>query len=139
MPPALQFWYPVLVLIAEGSGLRMLMAAPDRELEPKKLETFEMGNGSGLRAFYELADFLTVLDEVSCLKISNLARQLKFKPEIADDHHVISHLTRSLWFWSIFVGSTRSSRRLINDRRNKAQAEKQLESMVYRLTQERGR
>ena len=31
MPPALQFVYAVLFLIAEGSGLRMLMAAPNRE------------------------------------------------------------------------------------------------------------
>ena len=34
MPPALQFVRAMLVLIAEGSGLRMFMAAPNRELEP---------------------------------------------------------------------------------------------------------
>ena len=37
MPPALQFAYAILVLVAEGSGLRMLMAAPNRDLEPAKL------------------------------------------------------------------------------------------------------
>ena len=31
-----------------------------------------------LRGFYELADILIVLDEVLCLEVSNLARQLKF-------------------------------------------------------------
>ena len=34
MPLALQFVYEMLFLIAEGSGLRMMMAAPNRELEP---------------------------------------------------------------------------------------------------------
>ena len=37
MPPALPFVYAMLALKAEGSGLRMLMAAPNRELEPKDL------------------------------------------------------------------------------------------------------
>ena len=33
MPPAVQFVYAVLILIAEGNGWRILMAAPNRELE----------------------------------------------------------------------------------------------------------
>ena len=93
------------------------------------------------RGFYELASILIVLDQVLCLEISNLARQLMFNPEIKVDHPVIGHLTPSLWFRSVeltIVGSTSSSKRLINDRRNVAGAEKQLESMVYRLTQKRG-
>ena len=40
MPPALQFVYAMLVLIAEGNGWRMLMAAPNRELEPVNLRLF---------------------------------------------------------------------------------------------------
>ena len=35
--PNLQFVYAVLVLIAKGSGLRMLMAVPNREVEPKNV------------------------------------------------------------------------------------------------------
>ena len=34
MPPALQFVYAMLVLIAEGSGLRLLVAAPNQKHEP---------------------------------------------------------------------------------------------------------
>ena len=37
MPPALQFVYAVLILIAEGNAWRILMAAPNRELEPMNL------------------------------------------------------------------------------------------------------
>ena len=37
MPPALQFVYAVLILIAEGNEWRILMAAPNRELEPTNL------------------------------------------------------------------------------------------------------
>ena len=37
MPPALQFVYAVLILIAEGNTWRILMAAPIRELEPTNL------------------------------------------------------------------------------------------------------
>ena len=37
MPPALQFVYAVLILIAEGNAWRILMAAPNRELEPTNL------------------------------------------------------------------------------------------------------
>ena len=34
MPPALQFVYAILILIVEGNEWRVLMAAPNRELEP---------------------------------------------------------------------------------------------------------
>ena len=37
MPPALQFVYALLILIAEGNEWRVLMAAPNRELEPTNL------------------------------------------------------------------------------------------------------
>ena len=40
MPPALQFVYATLILIAEGNAWRMLMAAPNRELEPVNLRLF---------------------------------------------------------------------------------------------------
>ena len=49
MPPALQFVYAILVLIAEGNAWRILMAAPNRDLEPtNELETSEVGTGSGM-------------------------------------------------------------------------------------------
>ena len=95
-----------------------------------------------LRGFYELADILIALDEVILLEISNLARQLMFSPTIGDDHPRISQLTASLWFRGIDVtitSSTSKSRGPSNERKNVAATEKQLESMVYRLTQERGR
>ena len=37
MPLALEFVYAILILIAEGNAWRMLMAAPNRELEPINL------------------------------------------------------------------------------------------------------
>ena len=81
------------------------MAAPNRELEPINLRLLKSELPAtwadvfhALRGFYELADILIVLDEVLCLEVSNLARQLKFNPEIRDDHPVIGHLTASLWF-----------------------------------------
>ena len=95
-----------------------------------------------LRGFYEFADILIVLDEVLCLKVSNLARQLNFNPEIRDNPPVRGHLTASLWFWSIdltITSSTSKARGPSNERKNVAAAEKQLELMGYRLTQERGR
>ena len=95
-----------------------------------------------LRDFYELADILIVLNEVLLLEISNFARQLKFSPAIGDDHPIISQLTASLWFRSMdltITSSNSKSRGPSNERKNVAATEKQLESMVYRLTQERGR
>ena len=95
-----------------------------------------------LRGFYELADLLIVLHEVLLLEISNLARQLKFTPIIGNDHLIKSHLTASLWFRGMdlaITSSTSKSRGPSNERKNVAATEKQLESMVYRLTQERGR
>ena len=96
------------------------------------------GRISCAEGFYELADILIVLDEVLCLEVSNLARQLKFNPEIGDDHPAITHLTASLWFrrTGLTITSSTSSARGPN---NVAAAEKQLESIGYRLTQERGR
>ena len=84
------------------------MAAPNRELEPVNLRLLKSEVAAAwadishaLRGFYELADISIVLDEVLCLKMSNLARQLKFIPEIGDDHPAITHLTASLCFRSI--------------------------------------
>ena len=37
MPPALQFVYAISILIAEGNAWRVLMAAPNRGLEPTNL------------------------------------------------------------------------------------------------------
>ena len=149
MPPALQFAYAILILIAEGNGWRILMAAPNRELEPTNLRLFRSELAAAwadvsqaLRGFYELADILIVLDEVLLLEISNFARQLKLSPVIGDDYPVVTHPTASLWFRSMeltITSSTSKSRGPSNERKNVATAEKQLESMVYRLTQERGR
>ena len=149
MPPALQFVYAVLILIAEGKGWRILMAAPNRELEPTNLRLRKSELAAAwadvshaLRGFYELADILIVLDEVLLLEISNFARTLKFSPAIGDDHPIVTHLTASLWFRSMeltITSSTSKSRGPSNERKNVAATEKQLESMVYRLTKERGR
>ena len=61
---------------------------------------------------------------------------------IGDDHPIITHLRASLWFRSMdltITSSTGKSRGPSNERKNVAATEKQLESMLYRLTQERGR
>ena len=74
MPPALQFVYAILILIAEGNAWRMHMAAPNRELEPTNLRLLksELAEAwayiSHATGFYELADILIVLDEVLCLE-----------------------------------------------------------------------
>ena len=125
------------------------MAAPNRELEPTNLRLRKSELAAAwadvshaLRGFYELADILIVLDEVLLLEISNFARELKLSPTIGDDHPIISHLTASLWFRSMeltITSSTIKSRGPSNKRKNVAATEKQLEAMVYRLTQERGR
>ena len=148
MPPALQFVYAVLILIAEGNEWRILMAAPNRELEPSNLRLRKSELAAAwadishaMRGFYGLADILIVLDEVLLLEISNFARQLKFSPVIGDDHPAINQLTASLWFRSMEVtitGSYGKSGGPSNERRNVAETEKQLESMAYRLTQENG-
>ena len=148
MPPALQFVYAVLILLAEGNEWRILMAAPNRELEPSNLRLRKSELAAAwadishaLRGFYGLADILIVLDEVLLLEILNFARQLKFSPVIGDDHPAINQLTASLWFRSMEVtitGSTGKSGGSSNERRNVAETEKQLESMAYRLTQENG-
>ena len=149
MPPALQFVYAILVQIAEGNAWMTLMAAPNRELKPTNLRLLKSDLvaawadlSHALRGVFELADILIVLDEVLLLEISNLARQLKFRPDIGDDHPVISPLTASLWFRGmdlIITSSTSKSRGPNNKRKNVAAVEKQLEAIVYRLTQERGR
>ena len=89
-----------------------------------------------------LADILVVLDEVLSLEVSNLALQLKFNAEVEHDHHVIAQLTASLCFPSVdltITSSTSRARGPNNQRKNVAAAEKQVESMAYRLTQERGK
>ena len=105
MPPALQLVYALMILIAEGDAWRILIAAPNRELEPTNLRLLNSELAvawayvsHALRGFYKLADILMVLDEVFLLEISSLARPLKFNPEIRDDHPAINHLTASLWF-----------------------------------------
>ena len=140
MPPALQFVYAILILIAEGNEWRALMAAPNRELEPTNLRLLKSELAAAwadvshaLRGFYELAYILIVLDEVLLLEISNLARQLKFSPDIRVDQPIISHLTASLWFRGMdltITSSTSKARGQSKERRNVAGAEKQLEAMT---------
>ena len=149
MPLALQFVYAILILIAEGNGWRVLMAAPNRELEPANLRLRKSELAAAwadvshaLRGFYKLADILIVLDEVLLLEISNFARQLKLSPIMRDDHPVVAHLTASLWFRDMeltITSSTSRSRGPNNERKNVAASEKQLESMVHRLAQEGGK
>ena len=99
MPPALQFVYAILILIAEGNGWHILMAAPNRDLEPTnlRLRRSELAAAwadvsHALRGFYKLADILIVLDEVLLLEISNFARQLKLSPisDSPDNQSVVS-------------------------------------------------
>ena len=125
------------------------MAAPNRELEPVNLRLLKSelpaafsDVSHALKAFYQLADILSVLDEVLCLEVSSLTRQLKFNAEIGDDHPAITHVTASLWFRSMaltITSITSRARRPSNERKNTAAAEKKLELIGYRLTQERGR
>ena len=51
MPPALQFVYAILILIAEGNAWRMFMAAPNRELEPTNVRLLKSETGSGMGGF----------------------------------------------------------------------------------------
>ena len=125
------------------------MAAQNRDLEAVNLRLLKSEVAEvwadvslSLRGFYELTDILIVLDEVLRLKLSKLARQLKFNPEVGDDHHVITHLRASSWFQSVdltITSSTSWASGPNNERKNVAAAEKQGESMAYRLTQERRR
>ena len=125
MKSAPQFVYAVLVLIAEGSGQRMLVAAPSRELEPVNLRLLKSNVAAAWayvsHTLYDLASILIVLDKVLCLEVSSLARKLKLKLEITDDHPMIYHSTAGLWFRSMelpILGSTGCSKRPISYRRN---------------------
>ena len=122
--------------MAEADG------GPKSRARTGELENLVVGSGGGVggcvprsKGFYELADILIV-------EVSYLGRQLKFNPEVGDDHPVIAHLTASLWFRSMeptITSSTSKTRGANNERKNVAAAEKQVELMVYRLKQERGR
>ena len=128
MPPALQFVYAMLILIAEENAWRVLIAAPNRELEPTNLSFLKSELAAAwadvshaLRRFYELADIIIVGDEVLLLEISNLARQLKINPEIRDTHPIIGHFTASLWFQGMdltITSSTSKERGPSNERKN---------------------
>ena len=66
-----------------------------------------------------------VLDEVLLLEILNLARQLKFNPEIRDNDPIIGHLTASLWFRNMdltITSSTSTAKGPSNERKNVAAA-----------------
>ena len=120
----------------------MLMTARNRELEPMNLRLLKSEVAAvWVDVSHELADILVVLDEVLCLEIPNLFQQLKLNPEVGDNHPAITHLTASLWFRSMdhTIRSTSSATGPNNERKNVAAAEKQLESIGYRLTQESGR
>ena len=68
-----------------------------------------------------------MLDEALFLEISNLARQLKFKPKIIDDQRVINRMATSIWFKNMeltIVGSTSSSARPVHDQINVVDAAK---------------
>ena len=106
-PPALQFVYAMLVPIAEAADCvrwwlllidklnRMFWVPWGREW--RQVGSYIDLTSHSMKGSYELADVLIVL-EVLWLENSNLARQLKFKPKINDDHYAVNHLTTSIWF-----------------------------------------
>ena len=148
IPSAVQFVYEILTLIAERNSWRMIMAAPNGELESINLRLLKSDLAAtwadvshALRGFYELADALIVLAEALCLEVPIFARQLKFNTEIGDDNPAITHLTASLRFRSMgltITSSTSSARGPKNERKNVAAAEKHLESIGYCLHKREG-
>ena len=105
----------------------MVIAAPKRELEKKNLRLLESELAVGwadishvLKGFYKFADILIVLDEILFLNVSNLAKQLKLKPETDDDHCAVKDLTTNIWLRNIeltIVNSTNESARPVQERR----------------------
>ena len=68
MPPALQFAYAMLILIAEGNGWRVRLAAPNCELELVNLRLLKSEVAAAwVDVSHALRGFLIVLDEVLCL------------------------------------------------------------------------
>ena len=115
MPPALQFVYAILVVIAKGNAWRILMAAPNRELEPTNLRLRKSELAAAwadvshaLRGFYELAAesremtvgrFVTAASEVT---IRGFWREhAKGELRTRKDHEILKFLSpcweRSTW------------------------------------------
>ena len=129
------------------------MAYPDGSSQSgvgtDELETSQVRTGGGVGGCVPRVEWLLRVGRYPhCIGRGPLAgdikfaRQLKLSPAIGDDHPRVTHLTASLWFRSMeltITSSTSRSRGPSNERKNVAATEKQLESMVYRLTQERGR
>ena len=136
MPPAPEFVYAMLMLIAEGNASRMLMTALNCDLEQVNLRLLKSEVAAmwaevslALKGFYEMAYILILLDEVLCLEVSILAQQLQFKPEVGDNHPVITKQTASLWFRIMdltITSSTSRAKEPNSERTNVAAAEKQM-------------
>ena len=136
LPDGVKFVYAIVVLLSEGK-YDVIISAPNREIEMENLRPLRAelpavwsDISNAMRGFKDHALHMLVLDEVLRLKLSNFSRQLKLKPGIRNDHHVIVAMSKDLWFRGMDVTGER-------DRRNNSQEIRaHLEAMVLRTKPE---
>ena len=136
LPDGLKFVYAMVALLSEGK-FDVIISAPNRMIEMENLRPLKAelpavwsDISNAMRGFKDHALHMLVLDEVLGLELSNFSRQLKLKPEIDDDHRVITAMSNDLWFRAMEVASEDTRRK------NSLETRAHLEAMVLRTKPE---
>ena len=95
LPEPLQFWYAVVVMLAEGR-FDVLIPAPNRQADPRfyypyrsVLPAIWSDISNAIHGFKDHSTTRVVLDEGLGLDFSNFGLLLKLRPGVGDEHQLV--------------------------------------------------
>ena len=135
MPEPLQFEYTMVTTIAEGR-FSVIIPAPNRTIDPNnyypsrsELPATWADISNAMQGLKDCSTTRLVLDEILGLELSNLARLLKLRPGVDDDHLLVRQVADDLWFRQMDHAEVEQGRTV---RKNMTSAEEDLMALALR-------
>ena len=135
LPEPLQFEYTMVTTIAEGR-FNVIIPAPNRVVDPDnyypsrpELPAVWADISNAIQGLRDCSTTRLTLDEVLGLELSNLARLLKLRPGVDDDHLLVQQVADDLWFRQMDHAENEQGRIV---RKNMTSAEEDLMAMALR-------
>ena len=112
LPEPLQFVYTIVTTLAEGR-FSVIIPAPNSMVDPNnyypprsELPVIWADISNAIQGFKDCSTTRLVVDEVLGLELSKIARLLKLRPGVDDDHLLVQQVANDLWFRQIdYVGN----------------------------------
>ena len=136
LPEPLQFVYTMVTTLAEGR-FSVIIPAPNTMVDPNnynpprsELPAIWADISNAIQGFKDCSTTRLVLDKVLGLELSNIARLLKLRPGVDDDHLLVQQVANDLWFRQVDYARNEQRRTV---RRNVRSAEEDLMAVALRM------